>query len=50
MGTLIHQSVYVQKILKKFNMDKAYSTRTPMVVHALEKDIDPFRPKKKEKR
>jgi hypothetical protein len=27
-------------------MDKAYSARTPMVVHALEKDIDPFRPKK----
>jgi hypothetical protein len=45
MGTLIHQTVYVQKILEKFNMDKAYSTRTPMVVHALEKDIDPFRPK-----
>jgi hypothetical protein len=24
-------------------MDKAYSTRTPMVVHALEKDKDPFK-------
>jgi hypothetical protein len=42
---LIHQSIYVQKILEKFNMDKAYSARTPMVVHALEKDTDPFRPK-----
>jgi hypothetical protein len=42
---LIHQSIYVQKILEKFNMDKAYSARTPMVVHALEKDTDPFRSK-----
>jgi hypothetical protein len=42
---LVHQSAYVQKILKKFNMDKAYLARTPMIVHALEKDKDPFRPK-----
>jgi hypothetical protein len=42
---LIHQSIYVQKILEKFNMDKAYSAKTPMVIHALEKDTDPFRPK-----
>jgi hypothetical protein len=26
-------------------MDKAYSARTPMIVRALEKDTDPFRPK-----
>jgi hypothetical protein len=26
-------------------MDKAYSARTPMVVRALEKYTDPFRPK-----
>jgi hypothetical protein len=39
-------SAYVQKILEKFNMDKAYSVRTPMIVRALEKDADPFRPKK----
>jgi hypothetical protein len=45
---LVHQSAYVQKVLKKFNMDKAYSARTPMVVHALEKDTDPFRPKEEE--
>jgi hypothetical protein len=30
--------------LKKFNIDKAYSG-TPMVVHTLENDKDPFRPK-----
>jgi hypothetical protein len=42
---LVHQFAYVQKILEKFNMDKAYSARAPMVVRALEKDKDPFRPK-----
>jgi hypothetical protein len=42
---LVHQSAYVQKILEKFNMDKTYSARTPMVIHALKKDTDPFRPK-----
>jgi hypothetical protein len=44
-GILVHQSTYVQKILKKFNMDKAYSTRTLMIVRAMEKDTYPFRPK-----
>jgi hypothetical protein len=43
MSILEHQSAYVQKILEKFNMDKAYSTRTPMIIRALEKDKDPFR-------
>jgi hypothetical protein len=38
--TLVHQSAYVQKILKKFNMDKAYPSKTPMVVRALEKDTN----------
>jgi hypothetical protein len=32
---LVHQSAYVQKMLKMFYMDKAYSARTPMVVRAL---------------
>jgi hypothetical protein len=31
--------------LEKFNMDKAYALRTPMVVRALEKDTDQFRSK-----
>jgi hypothetical protein len=44
-GILVHQSPYVQKILEKFNMDKAYSARAPMVVRALEKDTNPFRSK-----
>jgi hypothetical protein len=41
----MHQSIYVQKILEMFNMDKVYSVRTPMFVRALENDTDPFRPK-----
>jgi hypothetical protein len=45
MGILIHQFAYVQKALKKFNMDKAYPLRTPMIVRALEKDTDLLRPK-----
>jgi hypothetical protein len=42
---LVHQYAYVKKVLEKFNMDKAYLLRTPMIVRALEKDTDPFRPK-----
>jgi hypothetical protein len=29
-------------------MDKAYPSKTPMVVRALEKDTDPFRPRQEE--
>jgi hypothetical protein len=45
MGILVHQYSYVKKVLEKFNMDKTYLLRTPMIVRALEKDIDPFWPK-----
>jgi hypothetical protein len=45
MSIFIHQSAYVRKVLEKFNMDKVYPTKTPMVVRALEKDNNPFRPK-----
>ena len=44
-GILVHQSAYVQKVLQKFNMDKAYPSPTPMVVRSLERDTDPFRPR-----
>jgi hypothetical protein len=44
MGILVHQSAYVKKVLKKFNMDKAYPQMTHMIIRALEKDKDPFRP------
>jgi hypothetical protein len=42
---LIHQSIYVQKILEKFNMDKAYMSKTLMIVRALEEYTDPFQPR-----
>jgi hypothetical protein len=42
---LVYQSAYVQKILEKFNMDKAYMSKTLMVIRDLEKDTDPFRPR-----
>jgi hypothetical protein len=45
----VHQSVYVQKILEKFNMDEAYSARTPIVICAFEKDTDPFTSKEEGK-
>jgi hypothetical protein len=34
-----------KKVSGKFNMDKAYPQSTPMIVRALEKDKDPFKPK-----
>src|SRR6266508_2761965 len=44
-GILIHQSTYIQKILEKFNMDKAYPSKTPMVVRSLDMNKDQFRPR-----
>ena len=44
-GILLHQSTYIEKILKQFYMDKAHSLTTPMVVRSLDTEKDPFRPK-----
>ena len=44
-GILVHQSAYIQKILEKFNMDKSYPNKTPMVVRSLEIGKDSFRPR-----
>jgi hypothetical protein len=44
-GILVHQFAYVINVLEKFNLDKAYSARTPMVVYVLEKGKYPFRSK-----
>ena len=43
-GIFIHQSTYTEKMLKRFNMDKAYPLSTPMVVRTLDVQKDPFRP------
>ena len=44
-GILVHQSVYVQKVLEKFNIDKSYPAKSPMVVRSLDLEKDPFRPR-----
>jgi hypothetical protein len=42
-GILVHQFTYAKKVLEKFNMNKSYPQKTPMIIHALEKDKEPFR-------
>ena len=44
-GILIHQSTYVEKVLKQFNMDKAHPLSSPMIVRSLDVKKDPFHPK-----
>ena len=41
-GIFVHQSNYIEKILKRFNMDKANPLSTPMVVRSLNIETDPF--------
>ncbi|GJV63668.1 putative RNA-directed DNA polymerase [Tanacetum coccineum] len=43
-GIIIHQSNYTEKLLKRFNVDKAKPLSTSMVVRSLNVDNDPFRP------
>ena len=45
-GVLIHQSLYTEKVLKRFYMDKSHPLSSPMVVRSLEVTKDSFRPKK----
>ena len=47
-GVLVHQSTYIKKILKRFNMDKAHPLSSPMVVRSLDVKNDPFRPCEKD--
>jgi hypothetical protein len=42
-GIFVHQSAYIQKVLEKFNIDKSYPNKTPMIVRSLEMEIDQFR-------
>jgi hypothetical protein len=44
-GILLHQSAYVQKVLEKFNMDKSYPSKTPIVVRSLELQTNQFGPR-----
>jgi hypothetical protein len=43
-GIFVHQSMYTEKVLKRFYMDNAHPLSTPMVVRSLDVKNDPFRP------
>jgi Reverse transcriptase (RNA-dependent DNA polymerase) len=43
-GIFVHQSNYIQKMLKRFNMDKSHPLSTPMVIRSLDVKKDPYRP------
>ena len=43
-GILVHQSAYIQKILEKFNMDKSYPAKPPIVVRSIDPEKDVFGP------
>ena len=44
-GIIVHQSSYIEILLKRFNMDKAHPLSTPMVVRSLDPQKDQFRPR-----
>ena len=44
-GIIVHQSSYIERLLKRFNMDKAHPFSTPMVVRSLDPQKDQFRPR-----
>ena len=44
---LVHQLTYIEKVLKRFYMDKLHPLNSPMVVHSLEVNKDTVRPKEK---
>ena len=41
-GIHIHQSAYIEKIMKRFNMDNAHPLSTHMIVITLDPKKDPF--------
>ena len=48
-GIIVHQSSYIERLLKRFNMDKAHPLSTPMVVRSLDPQNDQFRPRESDK-
>ena len=44
-GIIVHQSSYIERLLKRFNMDKAHPLSTPMVVRSLNPQKNQFRPR-----
>jgi hypothetical protein len=49
-GIFVYQGAYIRKMLEKFNMDKAYPCKTPMVVRFLYIEKDPFKPQDEEEK
>ena len=45
---LVHQSTYIKKILKRFNIDKTYLLSSSMIVRSLDIKNDLFRFYKKD--
>ena len=45
----VHQSIYTEKVLKHFHMNKAYSLNTRMVDWSLDIKNDHFRPQEEDK-
>jgi hypothetical protein len=48
-GILVHQSTYIEKVMKHFYMEKAHPLSTSMVVQSLDVKKDHFRSKKDHK-
>jgi hypothetical protein len=44
-GVFVHQSNYIQKMLKRFNMNKTNPLSTPMVVRSLDVKKDSYWPR-----
>ena len=44
-GILIHQSTYIEKVLKRFYIDKSHPLNSPMVLRSLKVNKDLFCPK-----
>jgi len=49
-GIFVHQSNYTEKVLKRFYMDKAHPTSSPMIVRSLNIKDDPFRQQEENER
>ena len=48
-GIPVHQSRYIEEILKYFHMNKTYLLNTPIVVWSLDVNKDHFRPQEEYK-
>ena len=47
-GIFVHQSNYTEKILRKFNMEKAHPLSSPIEIRSVNVDKDQFRPREED--